>query len=173
MRPALTIFDTAAASDNLGDDIIMDAVMKALSQMFPESRFDHYATHRFLSLGDYRRYDNQQLAFVGGTNILKSRMFLRGNWKLGPLDPFLLRNIVLFGVGWQQYMGQSDILSKLFFRKCLSRDYLHSVRDMYTYNKLKDIVPNVIYTACPTLWDITGETCAAIPRAAGARSSSP
>ena len=78
-------------------------------------------------------------------------MFLRGNWKLGPLDPFLLRNIVLFGVGWQQYMGQSDVLSKLFFRKCLSRDYLHSVRDMYTYNELKDIVPNVIYTACPTL----------------------
>ena len=47
----------------------------------------------------------------------------------------------------------------------LSRKGIHSVRDSFSEKKLKAMgIKNVLNTGCPTMWDLTPEHCAAIPR---------
>ena len=145
----LNIFDTAIDSDNLGDHIIMDAVWKVLGPLFPDTEFVRTPTHRRATLSEIRAGRRAPLSIVGGTNILKSHMLIRGNWRITPLDYLSWRNVVLLGVGWQQYGGESDAATKLFFRSVLSKTRLHSVRDMHTYEKLRDLIPGVTYTGCP------------------------
>ena len=137
----------------------MDAVWKVLRELFGDAEFVRTPTHRRATLAEMRAGRRAPLSIVGGTNILKSHMLIRGNWRITPLDYLSWRNVVLFGVGWQQYAGESDAATRLFFRTVLSRTWLHSVRDMHTYEKLREHVPGVIYTGCPTMWDFDEARC--------------
>jgi polysaccharide pyruvyl transferase WcaK-like protein len=159
----LNVFDTAIHSDNLGDRIIMDSVWKVLAPLFPDTEIVRTPTHRRATLTEIRAGRRAPLSIVGGTNILKSHMLIRGNWRITPLDYLSWRNVVLMGVGWQQYGGESDAATRLFFRTVLSKSHLQSVRDMHTYQKLRDLVPGVTYTGCPTMWELDGAKCAAVP----------
>jgi polysaccharide pyruvyl transferase WcaK-like protein len=160
----LCVFDTSIATDNLGDFIIMDAVWDVLHSIFgPGVEPQRIATHRYMPREAYRSLSRYDLGIVGGTNILKSHMYIRANWKLRAHDLLFLRNVVLLGVGWQQYQGAVDIFSRLLFKSILSKHFIHSVRDHYTLNLMRDQVKRVLYTACPTLWPLTAEKCAAIP----------
>jgi polysaccharide pyruvyl transferase WcaK-like protein len=50
------------------------------------------------------------------------------------------------------------------YRKLFSKNNLLSVRDRYTEQRLIEIgVKNVIYTACPTMWELSPEFCKEIP----------
>ncbi|WP_445682830.1 polysaccharide pyruvyl transferase family protein [Radicibacter daui] len=160
----INMFDTAIDSDNLGDHFIMDAVWEAVRPLFPEEEFIRTPTHRRATLAELREGRKAPLSFVGGTNILKSHMLVRGNWRITPLDYFNWRDVVLVGVGWQQY-GRSgpDAATRLFFRRVLSKKWLHSVRDMHTFEHLRPHVPNVLYTACPTMWMLDDAHCRSIP----------
>jgi Polysaccharide pyruvyl transferase len=163
----LNVFDTAIDSDNLGDGIIMDSVWKVLRPLFPETEFIRTPTHRRVTLAEIRAGRRAPLSIVGGTNILKSHMLIRGNWRITPLDYLSWRNVVLMGVGWQQYGGESDAATRLFFRTVLSKTALQSVRDMHTHERLRRHVPGVIYTGCPTMWDFDDAKCLSIsPRKA-------
>lgn len=45
---------------------------------------------------------------------------------------------------------------------------MHSVRDKYTENRLRDMgIDNVIYTGCPTMWNLTPEKLSTIPTEKG------
>lgn len=161
---AIGVFDTSIATDNLGDHIIMDAVWDVLRELFgATSHMERVATHRFMSRCEQQSLAGMEFAVVGGTNILKSHMFIRANWRLRPQDAFFLRNVVLLGVGWQQYQGSLDFLSKALLGRILSRKFIHSVRDEYTLGKLARQFPKTLYTACPTLWRLTPAKCATIP----------
>jgi len=159
----INIFDTSIDSDNLGDEIIMDSVREVVAPLFPSAKFSFTPSHRRASIAELQNGRKAALSIVGGTNILKSHMLIRGNWRITPLDYLAWRNVVLLGVGWQQYSGNTDIATRLFFRSVLSRTYLQSVRDMHTLDKLKPIVPQAIYTACPTMWGLTEEACRRVP----------
>lgn len=168
---AIGVFDTSIGTDNLGDHIIMDAVWDVLGELFgATSDMERVPTHRFMSRHEQQSLADMRFAIVGGTNILKSHMFIRANWRLRPQDAFFLRNVVLLGVGWQQYQGSLDFLSKALLGRILSRKFIHSVRDEYTLGKLARQFPKILYTACPTLWRLTPSKCATIPtgRAPGA-----
>lgn len=158
----INIFDTAIASDNLGDQIIMDAVWRELSPIIAGSSLVTTPTHRRASLGEMWRARKARLSIVGGTNILKSHMLIRSNWRITPLDYLAWRRVVVMGVGWQQYGRKADAATRLFFRTVLSPDHLQSVRDMHTYEQLKPHA-NAIYTACPTMWALDAAHCARIP----------
>ncbi|MTK64174.1 MAG: polysaccharide pyruvyl transferase family protein, partial [Methanobacterium sp.] len=95
--------------------------------------------------------------------ILKSHMLVRGNWRITPLDYLVWRDVILLGVGWQQYGGQADGPTRLFYRSALSPSMLHSVRDLHTYENLRKLMPNVLYTACPTMWTLDLRHCQKIP----------
>ena len=159
------VFDTSICTDNLGDCIIMDAVWDVIHEIFGSGVLtDRIATHRFMSRDSYRLLPGMRIGIVGGTNILKAHMFVRANWKLRLHDAFRLRNAVLLGVGWQQYQGRLDVFSRLLLGRVLSREFMHSVRDRYTLERLRGHVRNMEYTACPTLWPLTPARCAAIAR---------
>jgi len=159
----INMFDTGIDSDNLGDHFIMDAVWDAVRPLFPGADYLRTPTHRRVTMTERARGRKAPLSIVGGTNILKSHMLVRSNWRITPWDYLAWRNVVLLGVGWQQYSGPADLPTRLFFRSVLSRTFLHSVRDMHTYEHMREIVPNVIYTACPTMWMLTRQRCQQIP----------
>jgi hypothetical protein len=157
------VFDTAIESDNLGDHFIMDAVWDVLRPVFADASFLCTPSHRRASLAEMWAARKASLSIVGGTNILKSHMLVRGNWRITPVDYLAWRNVVLLGVGWQQYGGEPDALTRLFFRSVLSRTMLQSVRDLHTYAKLRPYVPTAIYTACPTMWMLDEKGCRRVP----------
>jgi hypothetical protein len=159
----INMFDTGIDSDNLGDHFIMDAVWDAVRPLFPGADYVRTPTHRRVSMAERARGRKAPLSIVGGTNILKSHMLVRSNWRITPFDFLAWRNVVLLGVGWQQYSGPADYPTRLFFRSVLSRTFLHSVRDLHTFEHLREIVPNVLYTACPTMWMLTRQRCQKIP----------
>jgi len=159
----LNLFDTAIESDNLGDHIIMEAVRNALKPLFRNARVVETPTHRRAALREMMAARHANLSIVGGTNILKSHMLVRSNWRITPLDYLVWRNIVLLGVGWQQYGRPADAATRLFFRSVLSRNLLHSVRDMHTYEQLRPHVRSLIYTGCPTMWELDSAHCRQLP----------
>jgi hypothetical protein len=159
----INIFDTAIESDNLGDEIIMDGVRTTLDEVFTGAEFAFTPTHRRATLAEMWAGRQAALSIVGGTNILKSHMLVRGNWRITPLDYLAWRNVVLMGVGWQQYGRKPDAASRLFFRSVLSRTAVHSVRDMHAYEQLRPHVPSLLYTGCPTMWAFDEAHCRRIP----------
>jgi polysaccharide pyruvyl transferase WcaK-like protein len=160
----LCVFDTSIATDNLGDHIIMDAVWEVIHSVFGTvDGVRRIATHEYMPRKTYRTLSQFDVGIVGGTNILKSHMFVRANWRLRLYDVLYLKNIVLLGVGWQQYQGAVDVFSKALFKGILSKKFMHSVRDEYTLARMRGQVKNLVYTACPTLWSLTAQKCAAVP----------
>lgn len=159
----ITLFDTSINSDNLGDLIIMDAVMKHLREIFPQESFVNIPTHSFLNKKDRMNMKGSKRGFVGGTNLLCANWMLWPQWKINFLDILSLPSPILMGVGWQYYQRPTNLLTSIFLRRLLSGKYLHSVRDGYTQQRLNDIgIGNVINTACPTMWDLTPQHCAKI-----------
>lgn len=165
----ITIFDTSVATTNVGDEIIVDAVENQLNTVFENnSMFFHVPTHEKLGYVSYKIINQSDVEIVAGTNLLSSNYrFIRPNsWRISFKDlPFIgKRNVVLMGVGWANYEKEPSFFTKLLYRKLLSNNLIHSVRDNYTLKKLNSIgINNVINTGCATLWNLTPEFCKNIP----------
>lgn len=160
----LAIFDTSVSSENLGDFLIMEAVNRHLNEIFPAALKLRVPTHEKLTEPSYRLLEATDYRIVGGTNLLSSRMNRYHQWNIGILDAWHLDNILLMGVGWWQYQDDPNIYTKYLLKSILHGRLLHSVRDSYTEQKLRDMgMSNVINTSCPTMWELTGEHCGEIP----------
>lgn len=160
------IFDTATGSTNLGDFIIMDSVNEIANELLKDDFLLHIPTHLRLHPFDLPQLRKYEMAWVGGTNLLKNDQFLNSQWKLDALClPFLSHKTILMGVGWWQYQSSlPSLYSKWFFKNLLSKRYNHSVRDNYTKQKLAEFgIKNVINTGCPTVWKLTPAHCEEIP----------
>ncbi len=159
------LIDPSIGTTNTGDMIISDAVYRHLRSIFTDSFLTHYPSHLHTDYDSKLSMYKNSIVFVGGSNLLSSRMDDYYQWKLDPLDKFYLKKkIVLMGVGWWQYQDIPNSYTRHLLKDVLSEEYIHSVRDNYTAGMLKSIgVKNVINTTCPTLWNITPEICAAIP----------
>jgi polysaccharide pyruvyl transferase WcaK-like protein len=162
---SVVVLDTSISSDNVGDEIIMDAVYDVLTDVIPDVYLFKVPTHDFLGQVSRNLLTQSDLAIVGGTNLLDSNMLSRSAlWKLRILDAFKLRAVLLLGVGWRGYMGPVTRLSKTILRRILASDLEQSVRDSYSADKLRTVVPNVSNTSCVTMWKLTPEWCASLPR---------
>ncbi|MEN8352525.1 polysaccharide pyruvyl transferase family protein [Acinetobacter towneri] len=152
----ITLYDTATGSLNLGDQIIMQAVIKQLEVLFEQETFIQYPTHYPMSKYAANKAWKNSLAFVGGTNILQSHWEIKpkkNQWAIGFFESFKMQPAILFGCGWQSYNEKTTFKAKKFYENSLSSKFLHSVRDSYTVERLKQIgVKNVLNTACPTMW---------------------
>jgi polysaccharide pyruvyl transferase WcaK-like protein len=161
---AVTLLDTALASTNLGDEIIMEAVRRELDGLFDDRLTFTVASHEWMGAQSRMVIRRSSLAIAGGTNLLSSRMWFRPNWKLRPWDAALGQRVVLMGVGWYQYQGGPDPYSAWLISSLLSKSWLHSVRESLAAEMLASIgVHNVINTGCPTIWRLTPDACARIP----------
>ena len=148
-------------STNLGDVIINDSVMHFLSTYFKEYEIVRMSTHVPLSSKEKSLFKNAEFTFVGGTNLLSSDIKAYNQWKSSYYD-FLIKfpivnNAILFGVGWWQYQNKPSIYTSLFYKKLLSSNFNHSIRDSYTKLKVKELgISNCVNTSCPTTWSLDG-----------------
>lgn len=159
----ISILDTGVATYNIGNQIIMDAVRKEIEDMFP----DYFVVA--LPPEDIKRHAIKynhisSLTFVGGTNLLNANIRRYRQWDLTLLNIMRLKRLVLMGCGWWQYEHERTTgYTNWALHKILSGNHIHSVRDSYTVNRLKQIGIQAINTGCPTLWRITRKTTESIP----------
>jgi polysaccharide pyruvyl transferase WcaK-like protein len=151
----VAVLDTSIASENTGDQIIVEAVNSVLKDLFPDAHFVTVPTHERLFLRSLRLIRDSDLAFVAGTNLLASNMRTNKQWRIGLLESLLVEDLVLFGAGWWQYQDPPDRYTRILLDRVLSEDWTHSVRDAYTEKMLGLAgVEDVMNTSCPTLWPL-------------------
>ncbi len=145
----------------------MESATAELKSIFEYEQFVHYPTHYALAESTLKKAWENNLAFVCGTNLLRSYWKIKARknqWSLRFIDAFRMQPAILFGVGWNNYTDETEWKAKVFYKNALRKDILHSVRDSYTENKLKRCgIKNVINTGCPTLWSLTSEKLSSIP----------
>lgn len=159
-------FDPGCATLNVGDEIISASARKQLDPLFRDRFIVRLSSHQRVSFRYRRHLNESDYGFVLGSNLLKSNMlFGYRQWDISLLDTLQVGNLVLVGCGWQTYeAGGVDPYSKCLYRRVLSDQFLHSVRDEYTKKKLESIgIRNVVNTGCPTTWMLTSEFCEGIP----------
>ncbi len=159
-------FDTALGTENLGDYIIMHYCNKILDELFPVYQSIHIGTHLMPTIEQEVAVKQTKYKFVCGTNLLTSNIEHHWRWILpdGVRRKINYRNIILLGVGWGEYQDKCTDYSRMIYRTMLNSNLLHSVRDQYTQEKLKQAgFNNVINTGCPTTWALTPKFCRDIP----------
>ncbi|MXO60736.1 polysaccharide pyruvyl transferase family protein [Altererythrobacter salegens] len=160
----VTLLDTAVASTNLGDQIIMEAVRAGLRDVLAGTFVTSVASHDRLGPKGRALIRNADVAIAGGSNLISSRMWFRSVWKLGLRDAFLSMNTVLMGIGWYQFQNKPDPYSRWLLRRVLHPTALHSVRDSHAKAMLAGIgIVNVVNTGCPTLWDLANPARPPLP----------
>lgn len=155
----------ALQSANLGDVIIEEACENALETLgiMCETKI---STHTYPRRREERALRQAGIEFVAGSNLLSPNMS-HGQWKL-PNRYESLEGVCLLGCGWSCYNGKTTDFSREFYQRILKNNWLHSVRDRYTEERLRAVgVDNVINTGCPTMWSLTKEHCKQIPKGKG------
>ncbi len=151
---------------NMGDFVIFDSIKTQMADLFEDAFNVDVSTHlpvnyiftRLLSEADYK--------FVCGTNLLMGKLNgIFRQWDINIFNAKKLGPAILIGAGWWQYNNKPNAYTKRVYKKILSTEYMHSVRDTYTEHMLRSMgFTNVICTACPTMWALTKEHCAEIPK---------
>lgn len=169
----VTLFDTSSGSLNLGDYIINESVAEELEFITNESFVAKYATHtpvmhfyqNFKQNTIVRFARESKFKFISGTNIVAFNNFRPWpNWNVNIFNYHPYKNSILVGSGSTPNSKKINLYTKLLYKKILSIDYIHSVRDERTKNALESIGLKAINTGCATLWDLTPEKCSLIPR---------
>jgi polysaccharide pyruvyl transferase WcaK-like protein len=150
------IIDTAIASDNVGDEIIVEACRHALSPILKTAYVTTSSGHDGLGHMGRQLAASAQVVFLLGTNALAaSRTKWRHHfiWHVAGRDmEALAGKIVLVGVGAHRAFDNVEPAQVRFLRKLLSPHYSHSVRDASALRILDRCGLSGINTACPTLW---------------------
>lgn len=179
-------FDPTISTANQGDFIIRNACETVLHECFPVQLSVSVPIRDRLSKVSMKHVGSADFSFVCGTNLLSSDMRRQRMWNVHLRDAVMLRcgdlhkrellnfrlirekfgrtHVVLLGAGWYQYQGEPTAYTKRILKTLLDGQYLHSVRDEYTRQRLLKMgITNVLNTACPTMWGLTEEKCAQIP----------
>lgn len=158
------LLDSSCDSDNVGDQIIMENCILQLPDKLANENVFHAPTHRKPTQAEENILQSAEKKILCGTNLLSGHMRTYGLWRMSP-SVKIYKNTVLMGVGFDSNSELFDQYTKRLFSVILSSDYLHSVRDTFSETMLKRMgIENVIYTGCPTMWDITPELCSHIPK---------
>ncbi len=151
-------------SVNLGDLIIQEAVQREITSLFSGCEVLQISTHVFPTQKHLDLARSCSLTFVGGTNLLNSRMNLSKKWKVSIKQQLKQSKPILHGVGWQIYQNTPNLYTKFLLNIVLSTKLFHSVRDNYTKAKLESAgIRNVLNTGCPTMWPLINTRPEEIP----------
>ena len=166
MTPQITILDTRVAVPNLGHGVIMEAVDAAVDELFPEHHVYHVAAYERPGRYTLELLKPSEMTFMGGTPVLTSNLSPKKGWRVGLAETLALRGLVMLGVGWKRRQGPTRRRTRWAYHRMLHPQRLHAVRDSYAEHRLRELgFPNVVNTACPTMWGLTPEHCRAIPTA--------
>lgn len=162
------LLDPAYDGDNVGDQIIMENCLLQLPADITNDSVIHIPTHRDLTIKEQKDLLSAKIKILCGTNALSGHMRSYGLWRMNS-HVRIYKNTILMGVGFDSNNKGFDFYTKVLFTTILSHQYLHSVRDTFSETMLKSIgIKNVIYTGCPTMWNITPELCSHIPKSKAA-----
>lgn len=166
------LLDTSVGSLNKGDDIIMKCVKSQLADKTKNAYVLTLPTHISpfqwyqVARNSYRVqvYSNAKYKFVGGSNLLTMDMFTHfPQWNINIFNYKPLKGSILVGVG----AGKGNKINgytKMLYKKVLSHEFAHSVRDERTKVLLEEMGFKAINTGCATLWSLTPELCKEIPK---------
>lgn len=156
--------DTSISSDNIGDQIIVSSCERELSCFIDIQNINRIPTHVLPSSGESHLLSNARYKILLGTNILFSTFGTRGLLRYGE-DLCNYEGMLLMGVGFGNVKNKPDLYAKLLFKKWLTSNYIHSVRDKRSVKILNEMgIKNVLYTACPTMWGLTPSILSEIPQ---------
>jgi len=160
----VVLYNPSISSLNIGDHIIFDGANKQLEGLLSNAFVVEVSTH--LPISRYLRHTKDfDYKFVCGSNLLRGKMnrFFR-QWDINIFNANNIGPCVLVGAGWWQYGDDPNYYTKKLYKKVLSSNIIHSVRDSYTEGQMRKMgFENVINTACPTMWSLTKEHCLEIP----------
>lgn len=158
------LLDPAYDGDNVGDQIILENCSLHLPSELTNDGVIHIPTHRDLTINEQKDLLSSKMKILCGTNALSGHMRSYGLWRMNS-HVRIYKNTILMGVGFDSNNRRFDFYTKSLFTTILCSQYLHSVRDTFSEAMLKSIgIKNVIYTGCPTMWNITPELCSRIPK---------
>ncbi|MDY6805496.1 MAG: TylF/MycF/NovP-related O-methyltransferase [Cyanobacteriota bacterium] len=160
----IVILDTWTNNTNLGNKIIVEAVYKALREIFPHDFFYKVPALEYLQAGIIK-IQEADYVFLAGTNLLSSDMEKTSQWCARPQETFWQNKVILMGLGWWQYQQiPPNEYTKVILNKTLNKNTIHSLRDGYTAKRFTNLGFQGINTGCPTMWWLTEEHCAGIPQ---------
>ncbi|WP_341211227.1 polysaccharide pyruvyl transferase family protein [uncultured Limimaricola sp.] len=160
------LIDTACASDNLGDEIIMERCRAEIAPLLRDAYVTTSAGHDGLGPSGRRAAAAADMVLMLGTNALSARLRLGSDymWRIMPRDLSALRGkVVLVGVGGNRDFDRVHPLQRRLLRHILSHDHVHSVRDHIALRLLEQIGLKGVMTSCPTLWSVPPEMTGAGP----------
>ena len=166
-------FNTSYATQNLGDFIIAKAVHEEMSFLFDDSFVFELSTHTPVApfyqchnKNDIMRFCSKSMyKFIDGTNIMKkSLLHFSPALNVNILNYRPYKNSILIGAGMDGDFNIPNLYTRLLYKKILSFDFAHSVRDEKTQKLLERMGHRVINTGCPTLWALNADFCKKIPK---------
>ena len=162
----IVLYNPAISSLNIGDEIIAKSCKQNLDKIFNNDMYIEISTHLPVNNSYLKRIKDVRHSFVLGSNLLMPKLDARfRQWDIKMWNVEYMKPVILMGVGWNKYSTKTTTYTKNLYKRLLSDKYLHSVRDIYTEQKLKEIgINNVINTGCPSFWELTKEHCQDIPK---------
>ena len=155
-------YNPMISSLNLGDSIIVDSINNELGKIFDNNFIVDISSHLPVNYIFTQLLQNADYKFVCGSNLLSGKLNnpFSKQWGISFWNAKKLGPAVLVGAGWQRYNDNPNCYTKAVYKKILSKEYNHSVRDEYTERQLRKCgIKNVIVTACPTMWKFTPDFC--------------
>lgn len=168
----IALYNTSVGSTNKGDEIICESIERELDYILKEGFTVKYSTHtppativQSLITRIRNSNINYSYGFIFGSNLLTNNMFRRKPlWNINLINAINIRNCVLVGVGSQGTNTRINKYTKMLYKKVLSKEYIHSVRDNFSRDLLESMGFKAINTGCATLWGLNEEHCRQIPR---------
>ena len=164
----IILFEPGIGTDNLGDQVIVDGVKRAIEPLLDGSFLIEFSTHTPLYNRHTAHCEYADYKLICGSNLLVGNFGTPIRFKQWPVNYFTaasLKPCILVGVGAQKYGQKFGPYTKIIYNKILSKDYIHSVRDGFTESQLRNAgFDNVLNTGCPTMWGMTQDVCESIRR---------
>lgn len=169
----IALFDPSYSTLNMGDFIISNAASEELKfltdKCFKVKASTHNPVlypHQLIRKNKHNQYyRNADYKFLLGSNILKPNLIhLRNDWNINLFDCAPYKNLVLVGAGFDGDVIKANLYTKAVYKKILSKDYVHSVRDENAKKFLESLGYTAVNTGCPTMWKLTKKHCKKIPK---------
>ena len=160
----------------MGDEIIGRSIEMNWRELFSSNYVMRLATHTpmytpaqyLMSKRKLSIFKGADIKLLCGTNALYTNM-LRPlpTWNINYLNCGMATGTVCLGVGAGANSSSVNLYTRALYRKVLSHDLVHSVRDERTKHLLQRVGLRAWNTGCPTLWGLTPEHCETIARSKG------
>lgn len=168
----IVLFNTAIASQNMGDYIIVNSCKKELKTILEKKFMIELPTH-VPTIHCYQNFQKNKLIeycdvakykFVTGTNLLAFNMLRPWpNFNINIFTKKPFQNVILVGCGLNPNASKVNFYTKRLYKKILAKDYIHSTRDEATKIFLEKLGFKALNTGCATMWSLTKSFCREIP----------